>query len=40
LFDEKTGDHYYIKTASSDEITYVGEAERQALELAMLKQKI
>jgi hypothetical protein len=39
LFDEKSGDHYYIKVAESDDVTYVGEPERLTVEGKMLAAK-
>lgn len=39
LFDEKSGDHYYMKGAESDDITYVGEHERLTVEGKMFAAK-
>ena len=39
LFDEKSGDHYYMKVAESDDMTYVGEPERRTVEGKMLAAK-
>ena len=39
LFDEKSGDHYYMKVAETDEITYLGEADRLIVEKKMLAAK-
>jgi hypothetical protein len=39
LFDEKSGDHYYMKAAETDDVTYVGQPEVRNVEGKMLAAK-
>jgi hypothetical protein len=40
LYDDKTGDHYYMKSAASDDITFISKEEKKLIEEKLASQNV